>query len=552
MNIKTNNAADNIISEGMLKLERMDFIKRFYAKDASLWKTEPEHVKIIDNSLGWQKVYDWTMERLPEISAFADEIKETFTHVVVMGMGGSSLAPEVFRVVFGKQKGYPELVVLDSTNADWVGYVREQIKLETTLFIFASKSGGTVEPSSQFAYFYEELTGKVKDPGQNFIAITDPGTGLEKLATEKKFRKIFVNRSDIGGRFSALSYFGMVPAALAGYDVKAILESAAKYASEFTAETPMKTNPALRLGALMATGSMKMKDKLTLIMTPEVSVFGLWIEQLVAESTGKEGKGVVPVAGEGTYKNFDYKSDRVFVHIAFDSKKEDTADNVTDTLFDTEHPVMEMEMSAKTAIGAQMLIWEIATAAAGAILGVDPFDQPNVQDAKTLAKNILNDLEGGKVDPDTKKDLIVSKRLEGKVALKSLAQDLFSALEGDDFIAILPYVDASPEIEEILSKLRDEIFLRTKRAVVFGFGPRYLHSTGQLHKGGKDNGVYLIISADADKDIKIPGQKYSFEGLCSAQALGDFKALESKGRRAIKIHLASPVVENLKKLSELF
>ncbi|WP_424244175.1 glucose-6-phosphate isomerase [Elusimicrobium posterum] len=552
MKFKVNSAADSFIREGMFKLEGKDFLAKLYEKDATVWKTEEDHVKIINNSLGWLTVYEWTMEKLPEVLEFADAAKKDFTHCVVLGMGGSSLAPEVFRVLFGKQKGYPELVVLDSTNADWVGAVKEQIKVETTLFIFASKSGGTVEPSSQFAYFYNEVSKTSKTPGDNFIAITDPGTGLETLAKEKKFRKIFVNRADIGGRFSALSLFGMVPAAISGIDVKKILESAKREAETFGPLADPKHNAALRLGALMGGAVLKRKDKLTVLMPKEIETFGLWIEQLVAESTGKEGKGVVPVVGENTYEGFDFKDDRVFVNIDFDSRDNDRIEDIVEGLQETQHPLFQVEMDDEYEIGAQMLMWEIATAAAGAIMGVDPFDQPNVQEAKTMAKDVLTGLAAGKEDADTKKLIITSKALEDKIELATLAQDVYSVLESNDYVAILAYVGPSKEIEETLLKLRDEILAKTKRAVMFGYGPRYLHSTGQLHKGDGNNGVFLIFSADAENDIKIPGQNYTFGDLASAQALGDFKALDAKGRRAIKIHLSKPVLSALKKIDELF
>ena len=552
MDIKSNSTAENLISEGMLRLERLDFVKRLYACDATVWKSEKEHTDVINNSLGWLKVYDWTLEKLGEISDFAADAQKNFKHCVVMGMGGSSLAPEVLRVLFGHKKNYPELLVLDSTNADWVGSVRKQIKPESTLFIFASKSGGTVEPSSQFAYFYDEVSkAGVKEPGDNFIAITDPGTGLEKLAKDKKFRKIFLNRADIGGRFSALSLFGMVPAAIAGVDIKKVLESAKKAAETFGPSADVKTNGALRLGAFMGAAALNMKDKLTLIMPRDVDTFGLWVEQLVAESTGKEGKGIVPVAGEENGETLDYKDDRIFAFINFDGKDK-RAQNTAEAIQKTQYPIVQIEMGSLYDLGAQFLIWEIATAAAGALIGVDPFDQPNVQEAKTIAKNILGDLSAGKEDENAKKPFIVSKALTGKAAIETLARDIYSSLEGHDYIALLPYVCETKEIDAAFAALRKEILHKTKRTVLFGYGPRYLHSTGQLHKGDGNNGVFIIFSADAEQDIKIPGQKYTFGELAMAQALGDFKALDAKGRRAVKIHLAAPVLESIKKIAELF
>lgn len=505
--------------------------------------------------MGWQKVYDWTLERVDDVLAFAADVKQNFNHVVVMGMGGSSLAPEVIRTVFGPQAGYPELIVLDTTNADWVTAARNRIDPAKTLFIFASKSGGTVEPSSQYAYFHEEVKkAGVKDPGQNFCAITDPGTGLETLAKKNKFRKIFLNPADIGGRFSALSMFGMVPAALMGVDIVKLLEIAKKEAQTFGPEADFKTNAAVKLGAFMgASYANHSKDKLTIITPKELASFGLWAEQLVAESTGKEGKGIVPVVGEGLFKNFDYREDRIFVHISNGSEDDKHVTAIMDDLEERGYPVMTISMHNPYELGAQFLLWEIATAAAGAILAIDPFDQPNVQAAKTLTKQILGKLEKNEITPEElNKPFMVAKDIADEVKMDNLAQDVYSLLESNDYIALLAYVYPSEEVAKALLALRDKILTRTKRAVLFGYGPRYLHSTGQLHKGDGNNGVFIILSADAEHDIQIPGQHYTFGQLCAAQALGDFQALEEKGRRVIKIHLTQPILQAIKNLSDKF
>ncbi|MBQ2312656.1 MAG: hypothetical protein II183_00635, partial [Elusimicrobiaceae bacterium] len=317
MQINLNQQAQTLLEEGLKKLKTLDFKTRFYKHDATLWKKEKEHTDIINNSLGWTNVYDWTLTKVAEVKNFAEEVKKEFTSVVLMGMGGSSLAPEVLRVVFGKQEGYPTLFVLDTTNPAKILEVTSKINLEKTLFIFASKSGGTVEPSSQFAYFYGLLSKKVQNPGNNFIAITDPNTGLVKLAEEKHFRKVFINKADIGGRFSALSLFGMLPAALAGIDIEKLLK-AAKAEGETFQNT--EDNPALVLGALMGQGFLNGKDKLTLIMPREISVLGLWIEQLIAESTGKEKKGILPVIVQEAAPEKDYSDDRIFVNVNYQSK----------------------------------------------------------------------------------------------------------------------------------------------------------------------------------------------------------------------------------------
>ncbi len=554
MKTQANPLAQGMIREGEIKLETLEFNTKFWAKDPTLWKQDKEHKEFIVKFLGWQKVYDWTLERIDEVTSFAQEAKQAFKHCVVMGMGGSSLAPEVFRTVFGKQAGYPELIVLDTTNPDWVSAARSRIDPATTLFIFASKSGGTVEPSSQFAYFYEEVTkAGVKNPGDNFIAITDPGTGLEKLAKEKKFRKTFLNPADIGGRFSALSMFGIVPAAIMGVNVKKLLEIAKEEAATFGPEASWQDNAAVQLGALMgACATNQTRDKLTLLTPADFATFGLWAEQLVAESTGKEGKGIVPVAGESLLPNFTYRDDRFFVHLSTGSDDDKRVSTYAKNLSENEMPVLTIYLNDKYQLGAMFLLWEIATAAAGAILAIDPFDQPNVQAAKTMTKDILAQLAAGNVPAEVTAPLLVSGDIKDQVKLQTLGQDVYSLLESNDYLAILPYVYPSADVEKALLTLRDKIMSKTKRAVLFGYGPRYLHSTGQLHKGDGNNGVFLILSADPKEDIQIPGQKYTFGQLCNAQALGDFQALQAKGRRVIKLHLTLPLAENIQKITDLF
>ncbi len=546
--------AEGIIREGEIKLEGLEFNTKFWAKDPTLWKKDKENMEFIVKFLGWQKVYDWTLERIEDVLSFAQDVKQNFKHCVIMGMGGSSLAPEVFRTVFGKQDGWPELIVLDTTNPDWIGAARARLNPAETLFIFASKSGGTVEPSSQYAYFFDEVKKSgVKEPGKNFAAITDPGTGLEALAKKNHFRKIFLNPADIGGRFSALSMFGIVPAAIMGVDVKRLLTVAQEQAATFGPEAPAKDNAAVKLGAFMGACNVNHgKDKLTLLTPKDFATFGLWAEQLVAESTGKEGKGIVPVAGETLTPNFDYRDDRLFVHLSTGSEDDKRVTSIAKDLAERGYPILTIELENVYQLGAMFLLWEIATAAAGAILGINPFDQPNVQEAKTMAKNVLAKLEQGDIPAEVSAPILVSSDIADEVKLDTLAQDLYSLLESNDYVAILPYVYPSEDVEKALLALRDKIMARTKRAVLFGFGPRYLHSTGQLHKGDGNNGVFLILSAEPANDIKIPGQHYTFGQLCNAQALGDFQALQAKGRRVIKLHLTQPLLDSIKKISSLF
>lgn len=537
MEINLNQESQILSEEGLKKLKALNFKERFYKHDATLWKTEKEHTDIINNSLGWTDVYDWTLTKVAEVKDFAEEAKKEFSSVVLMGMGGSSLAPEVLRVIFGKQEGYPELLVLDTTNPTKILEVKSKIDLEKTLFIFASKSGGTVEPSSQFAYFYDLLSKKVQNPGNHFIAITDPNTGLVKLAEEKHFRKVFINKSDIGGRFSALSLFGMLPAALAGIDIEKILKAAKETGDIFK---NVDTNPALVLGALMGQGFVKGKDKLTLIMPSEISVLGLWVEQLIAESTGKENKGILPVVVQEVSPEKDYLEDRIFINVNYQSKSYKTHFK--------NMPYMEIEMENKYQIGAQFLLWEIATAAAGAVMKIDPFDQPNVQLSKTITKNILNLLAEGKKDEAAQAEFLVSKNLQGEISKKYLLSDIAKLASNKDYFALLAYLPESKELTNIFNKMKDGLFKATHRAVIFGYGPRYLHSTGQLFKGDAGRGIFVIFSSEVKEDAPIPNQPYTFKDLCQAQALADFRALEEKGRRAVKIHLPADMETSLKEL----
>ncbi len=537
MEINLNQQSQIFSEEGLKKLKALNFKDRFYKHDATLWKTEKEHTDIINNSLGWTNVYDWTLTKVAEVKNFAEEAKKEFTSVVLMGMGGSSLAPEVLRVVFGKQEGYPTLFVLDTTNPTKVLEITSKIDLEKTLFIFASKSGGTVEPSSQFAYFYGLLSQKVQNPGKHFIAITDPNTGLVKLAEEKHFRKVFINKADIGGRFSALSLFGMLPAALSGIDIEKLLKTAKQVGDSFQ---NTEDNPALVLGALMGQGFLNEKDKLTLIMPNDIAVLGLWIEQLIAESTGKEKKGILPVVAQEVAPEKDYLDDRIFVNVNYKSKS-------FKSHFKT-MPYMEIGMEDKYQIGVQFLLWEIATAAAGAIMKIDPFDQPNVQLSKTITKNILASLAEGKKDEAAQAEFLLSKNLQGEISQKYLLSDIAKLATNKDYFSILAYLPESEELTQLFNKMKDGLFKATHRAVIFGYGPRYLHSTGQLFKGDAGKGIFVVFSSDVKEDAVIPSQPYTFKDLCQAQALADFKALEEKGRRVIKIHLPVNISEALKGL----
>ncbi|MCX5785243.1 MAG: bifunctional transaldolase/phosoglucose isomerase [Elusimicrobia bacterium] len=550
-------------SETLEKLSASNFAGRLWLKDPELWKKDAAHKKQIAGALGWLDIPYKMLPKTREIESFALEIRrEGFTHAVLMGMGGSSLAPEVLRSVFQNPK-YPKLLVLDTTDPAQIALARAEIDLKKTLFIFASKSGGTIEPSSQFKYFWELLKkSKTPKPGSQFIAITDKDTGLEKLAKDKKFRKIFINPSDIGGRFSALSYFGLVPAALCGADIRKLLARAINMADLCkTGETAK--NPGALLGAMMGALALQGKDKLTLVMPKKLEVFSLWVEQLVAESTGKEGKGVVPVCQEELSEPDKYQSDRFFVRTRLASESEPETEAKLSAVKAAGHPVYEIVLNDPYDLGGEFFRWETATAAAGAVFGINPFDQPNVQEAKILTMNALAKISsGGKLTtpkPDFSSDrlsVFISKTLKNSCDGDCIAKYddifwcLFSALKEKEYIGLLAYLPNTPEVDAELKKLRESFKNYTSSATLMSYGPRYLHSSGQLHKGGPDNAFFIILTSQAQKDISIAGEKYTFWQLEMAQAMGDFQALDSKNRRVLRLHLKHPLAKSLSYLSE--
>ncbi|PIS46486.1 MAG: transaldolase [Elusimicrobia bacterium CG08_land_8_20_14_0_20_51_18] len=523
--------------------------QRLWKKDASLWKTEPDHVKNIKNSLGWLDIPYKMLARAGEIEKFAESVrKEGFKNVVILGMGGSSLAPEVFRSLFQKNS-HPKMFVLDTTNPDWIASTRKNLDLKRTLFLFSSKSGGTVEPNSQFRYFWAELKKEgVKKPGDHFIAITDKNTSLEALALKKDFRRVFINPSDIGGRFSALSYFGLIPAALCGADIRKLLERAVETA-DACQKNDFHGNPGVFLGAAMANGWSMGRDKLTVVLPKKMKALGLWIEQLVAESTGKEGKGIVPVCEDGLRPAGEYQKDRFFVVLNPLDFRSEEQERAAEALVKNGHPLLKLYIKDFYDLGGEFFRWETATAAAGFFMKINPFDQPNVQESKTLTVEILKKLaQSGKLTetkPDFDSDKVsihVSKALKkagsGKINNYSdIFWEIFSALGENEYFSVLAYAEANPKNDLRLAELAEAVRRYTASASFYSYGPRYLHSTGQLFKGGKDNGVFLILTTKPKKDIKIAGEKYTFCQLTTAQAIGDFRALESKNRRVIRVHL---------------
>ena len=537
------------VNEAIAEANSEDVVRRIRNKDASIWKSDPDNVRVINNSLGWLTVAEEMIGVADELTQFAESIRERgFTHVMVCGMGGSSLCPEVLARTFGPQERFPELLVLDSTDPDVLAAFAQRIDIERCLFVIASKSGSTTEPNVFYKFWYEEVSKLRDNPGENFIAITDPGSPLAETASELKFHRTFLNQPDIGGRYSALSYFGMVPAALMGLDVRKFLQRAIEAKSE--------EDDAMRLGVILGECANAGRDKLTLAIDPSIATLGLWIEQLVAESTGKEGKGILPVNGETLGGPEVYSDDRLFVSISIGAIAQDTQAKL-EALAAAGHPIVNRVLAGTYDLAAEFYQWEFATACAGWRLGINPFDQPNVQEAKDATKELLSSFERrGRLEERTELATQDSITIYGeeKTEESSLAEILrahLATIKPGDYIAFLSYIEETPEIDNEFQELRTHLRDLTKCAVTIGYGPRFLHSTGQLHKGGPATGVFFQIIANDERDLAIPGEPYTFSILKQAQALGDFRALAKRGRRLIGIDLGNETLSELKRLKNI-
>lgn len=546
-------AAD--VDASIAGLDNEGFLDRLWSKDASLWKDTATDRAVIKNSLGWLFAPDLMNTVKGSVISFASEVRAAgFTDAVLLGMGGSSLAPIVFSRTIEAEEGYPVLHCLDSTDPDAIAAVGRAIDLEKTLFIVSSKSGSTIEPLSLFEHFYWQVKAvRGERAGENFCAITEAGTALDGYGRKYGFRRVFLNPVDIGGRFSALSYFGLVPAAISGIDISRLLGHALVLLSSIQPFMRPSWSPAVRLGAAIGTLAVKGRDKLTFILPPALSSFGLWIEQLIAESTGKEGKGIVPVTGERPLKPSEYGRDRAFVCIDEGGRDARTA-RFVDSLFKAGHPVISLRIDDVYETGAELLRWETAVAVAGHIMRLNPFDQPDVELAKKLTVGRLNSgvKKSALVPPGVLFEGEGFRCAVGRAAL-SLAKtkprkngkDAASALKGlfglaaeGDYIGLLAYYSPLDGVmEKRLERLRSLLSVYSGLPVQFGYGPRYLHSTGQLHKGGPNKGVFLIICHGSPKDIPIPDSPFSFSELELSQAFGDMEALDSKGCRVALLYL---------------
>jgi glucose-6-phosphate isomerase/transaldolase/glucose-6-phosphate isomerase len=506
-------------------------VERMWKRDPTLWKPRPEDDVELSNRLGWLTLPDDFLNRLGELLPLAGELThQGVKHVVVCGMGGSSLAPEVFHIIFGAAPGCPELIVLDFTDPGLIRRIDRTIDPAHAQFVISSKSGGTLEVMSFLAHFWQTSGSQ----GERFWAITDPGTSLERLARERNFSRTFLNPTEIGGRYSALSYFGLVPAAAQGTDLRKLLEVARRERERCAADHPVESNPGAVLGAFMGGLARAGRDKLTLLTSPALSSFGLWVEQLIAESTGKEGTGIIPIVGEPLPSSPDaHGNDRAFVALRLEGDDNAALDRLVDQLRD-KHPLIVRSIGDRYALGAEMYCWEVATALGGALLHINAFDQPNVQESKDNTSRVLNAHESA-VPPE--------------VVVDAAGLPAFLARAGaGDYVALQAYLTPLPELEAELQRLRREVRDKQRVATTLGFGPRFLHSTGQLHKGGPPSGVLVQFTYQPEEDVEIPGQPFTFGQLIAAQSLGDLQSLRIRNLRVARLDLGRDPLAALSQL----
>lgn len=530
-------------------------VSRIWAKDASVWTNEDEA-----KWLGWLDIVSDELASLPKYKDLQTDLASAaFNDVLLMGMGGSSLCPEVLALTFGKANFH----ILDSTVPAQIKAVEDKLDLTRTLFIVASKSGSTLEPNCFKQYFFDRVAASVgrENAGKQFIAITDPGSKMEQVAKDDGFRHIFYGNPEIGGRFSALSAFGMTAAASMGIDVESFLTSASEMVEACRIPDP-STNPGALLGLILGTCHAAGHDKLTIFTSPEIHDLGAWMEQLVAESTGKIDVSIIPVDREPIQHLSVYGEDRVFAFLTVAGGK--NFDKDFSKLTASGNPAVSFELGSIDELGQEFFRWEFATAVAGAIMQINPFNQPDVESAKIEARKLTDEYEKtGELPAETPffegdgGSLFTSDEYAQKVTsngektLKGILDAHFDQVVEGDYFAVLGYIEMNPETEKLLQSIREQILERTHAATCLGFGPRFLHSTGQAYKGGANNGVFLQITSDDAFDIQVPGQKYTFGVVKSAQSRGDFQVLLDRGRRALRIHLGADVIEGLKKLVTL-
>jgi transaldolase/glucose-6-phosphate isomerase len=511
--------------------------RRVFSRDFTFWSRRP--VAELTDRLGWLDLPRTMAPEAEGLEALSARVRgEGFRHVVLLGMGGSSLAPQVYQAVFGNLPGYPSLSALESTHPDAVRCVAGKIDPAKTLFIVASKSGTTIETLSFFKYFFSLVSTSQERPGSCFVAITDPKTPLADLARERGFLQVFQGAPDVGGRYSALSHFGLVPAALIGVDVGALLGRARNIASLCALPEPAETNPGLMLGAALGELGLAGRDKITLFTSPALEAFPGWLEQLVAESTGKAGRGLLPVVGEPAGMPGAYGDDRVFVRIGLENEPEPLASGLAEELSSRGHPVIGFKLGDRTDLAAEIFRWEAGTASAGAVLGINPFDQPDVKEAKTFARQAMSEKSPLRAGVQT----ISAGAGED---LKSRIGRLLATSRPGDYLSIQAFIAPSEEARRGIQAIRAALGRRAGLAITAGFGPGFLHSTGQLHKGGPSTGIFIQLVDRPPEDLAVPGEEFTFGRLIAAQALGDYKALAARKRRLLRIDLGPRAEEGL-------
>ncbi len=545
-------------------LDTQHYTRRLWEQDPHLWTSDIAEASTIRQRLGWLDSVAAFRAKIDDISAVADEVKAAgFRQVVLLGMGGSSLCPDVCRETFGTAPGWPDLAMLDTTDPMAVRELEARLDLNHTLFIVASKSGTTTETLSLYRYFYDRVSQQVSDPpGGHFMAITDPGSFLVEEAARQHFRHCFENPDNIGGRYSALSYFGLVPMALLGIDIAALLQRADQMASSSGPFIPADANVGVSLGILLGVAARDGRDKLTFVLSESIHAFGYWAEQLVAESTGKAGTGLVPIEGEALGTPDLYGQDRLFIAMRTADRTDVETEEKLNALEAAGHPVVRIVIHDALDLGAEFLRWELATATAGVVLGLNPFDEPNVAESKTNTSDLLHEWQQQghfSIDPAVSEEGGVAIYCgqaqpvlpdETQASLKRYLNAFVDQVASPDYLSLLAYFMPTEARRQALQALR--LILRDRRrvATTLGYGPRYLHSTGQLHKGGPDTGVFVLLTSDAPEDVPIPGEPYGFATLHRAQALGDFRSLSAKGRRVIRVHLGGDIEAGLQQLIE--
>ena len=544
--------------------QQHDKVRRLWARDATLW-TDSDEARWLD----WLTAPTDQLKEIADLQAFAGEILDAgIRDVVLLGMGGSSMAPEVLRETFGAAVGYPDLKVVDSTDPAQVRSVEQAVDLARTLFIVASKSGSTLEPNILKAYFYQrvvETVGASQAPS-HFVAITDPGSDLEDAASVAGFRRIFLGRPEIGGRFSALSNFGLVPAALLGVDLPRFMDRTLEMVAACSAETAVADNPGLVLGSILGSAANLGRDKLTLIASPGVASIGAWLEQLVAESTGKQGKAIIPLDGESVEGPAAYGDDRLFVYLRLETAADAYQDQAVARLEQAGQPMVRIDIEDVYNLGQEWFRWEVATAVSGALMQINPFDQPDVEASKIETRKLTTAYEvDGSLPEETPLaeggGLALYTDAENAAALKGIAgeqagvADYLAAhlgrIEARDYLALLAYLPRNEIHDYPLQAMRHLIRATWKVATCVGFGPRFLHSTGQAYKGGPNSGVFLQITCDDATDLAVPGHDYTFGVVKAAQARGDFEVLAERKRRALRVHLGKDTVQGLQQLWRL-